>query len=397
MKFRRFIPSLSLTAVFLLIEFYDELYYALNGAALPSIQTELGLDYARIGLLLGLPHLIGVLIEWILMLLGDTRLRKGLVVGGGVTIGLAALLIGSTPTADWGFWMLLSATILTFLASGAFVTLAQGSLMDLHPGKEERMMVRWSLAGSLGNLAGPVLLAGVFAAGLTWRWGYFGLAVAALLLSALTALYPFPAPLTSLSRGTAWRDEFKNMITGALSVVRSAALVRWLILLELADLMMDVFLSYAPLYFANIVKLDVVQTSLALGAMMAGSVLADLLVVPLLEIVRGRNLVRITAVITIGLYIAFLTLPGTWVKIGLAVFLRLANLGWYSIMKAEAYAVAPGRSGAVNALNSLTALISGAIPWAVGLAAQEWGLANAMWLLLLGPLTLILFVPRYQN
>lgn len=395
MKFRFSAPALSLTAVFLLIEFFDELHYAMGGAALPSIQADFGLDYARIGLLLGLPHLIGVLIEWFLMLLGDTRLRKALVVGGGLTISLAVLVIGAVPGGEWGFWVLLGATILSYPASGAFVTLAQGALMDLHPGNEERMMARWTLSGSLGNLGGPLLLAFIFVAGLSWRWGYFVIAASALLLSILTALTPFPIPITALSKGANWRDEMKAMLSGAARALRTAALVRWLVLVEVADLLLDVFLSFAPLYFANVAGMDAVQTSLALGAMMAGSVLADVFVVPLLEVVRGRTVVRVSAVATILLFIGFLTLPGVWVKILLAVLLRLSTLGWYAILKAEAYAALPGRSGAVNALNSLSGVISGGIPWVIGLAATQWGLEQAMWLLLLGPLGLILFIPKY--
>jgi hypothetical protein len=63
--------ALSLTLVFLLIEFFDELHYGLQTAVLPSLRLDLGLTYAQVGLLLGLPQIIGTLIEPLLMLLGD--------------------------------------------------------------------------------------------------------------------------------------------------------------------------------------------------------------------------------------------------------------------------------------------------------------------------------------
>jgi FSR family fosmidomycin resistance protein-like MFS transporter len=133
-----------------LIEFFDELNYGIAGAALPSIRNDLGLSYAQVGLLLGLPHLLGSFIEPILMLLGDTPMRKRLVAGGGLAVMIYLLLIATSQS----FPALLVAIVLSFPASGAFVTLSQATLMDLNPGREPHMMARWtSLA--LGNLIGP--------------------------------------------------------------------------------------------------------------------------------------------------------------------------------------------------------------------------------------------------
>ena len=87
--------AVSLATIFLLIEFFDELHYGIEGAALPAIRLDLGLTFAQIGLLLGLPHLIGTLVEPVLMLLGDTHLRKQLVIGGGLGHRLF-------PADDWG-------------------------------------------------------------------------------------------------------------------------------------------------------------------------------------------------------------------------------------------------------------------------------------------------------
>jgi FSR family fosmidomycin resistance protein-like MFS transporter len=384
----------SLSALFLAIEFFDELHYTLGGAALPALQRDFGLDYAQVGLLLGLPHFIGVLVEWFLMLLGDTRLRKALVVGGGLAVALAVILIGSGAS----FTMLLVGMALAFPASGAFVTLAQAALMDLHPGREPQMMARWTVFGSLGNLLGPLLLAGVFTLGLSWRWGYFSLAILALPLVGLVVLSVFPSPAAGPSQqpggSTSWKLEFEDMLLGLVQTVKNFAVLRWLLLVEIADLLMDVFTSYAPLYFVNVSGVSNAQASLLLGVMMAGSLLSDLLVVPLLEHFPGRTLVRFSAVLAGIFFAAFLLvswLPG---KIVLAFLVKISTLGWYAIMKGEAYAAARGRSGAQNAVNSLLGVVSGAIPWLVGWTASQVGLQTAMWLLLAGPVALILWVPR---
>src|SRR3972149_11958615 len=88
--------GLSLTLLFLLIEFFDELNFAIEGAVLPVLRVELTLSYAQVGLLLGLPHVISTLIEPVIMLLGDTNLRKRLIIAGGLGIAGAMCLISTT-------------------------------------------------------------------------------------------------------------------------------------------------------------------------------------------------------------------------------------------------------------------------------------------------------------
>ncbi len=157
-----------LATLFLFIEFFDELHYGIQTAALPALRADLGLSYAQVGLLLGLPGVINALIEPVIMLLGDTRCRKWLVVGGGLAICLALLMLAGAQS----FTVALLAFVIAFPASGAFVTLSQATLMDLNPGRQAQMMARWTAAGSLGNLIGPLLLAGGFALGWGWRWAY---------------------------------------------------------------------------------------------------------------------------------------------------------------------------------------------------------------------------------
>jgi FSR family fosmidomycin resistance protein-like MFS transporter len=78
----------------------------------------------------------------------------------------------------------------------------------------------------------------------------------------------------------------------------------------------------------------------------------------------------------------------------LVIIIKLGTLGWYSVLQGEAYAAVPGRSGTVMAINSLTGPIVGGILWFIGWMAAQAGLPAAMWLLLVGPVSLALFVPR---
>ena len=67
---------------------------------------------------------------------------------------------------------LLVALTIFFPASGAFVSLTQSALMDFDPGRQPQHMARWTLAGSVGAVLGPLLVAAVLAAGGNWRLAF---------------------------------------------------------------------------------------------------------------------------------------------------------------------------------------------------------------------------------
>lgn len=380
-----------LTWFFLLIELFDELAYGVESAVLPALRDSLGLSYAQMGLLLGLPGLTGAVVEFIIMLLGDTRLRKRLVLGGGFVIVLASLLLAGAQA----FPAALLAFLIYFPASGAFVTLSQATLMDLNPGRQSQMMARWTLFGSIGNLAGPLIAAGLFAAGLSWRWNYVYLAALALLLTLLLLPRRFPAHRhTDEDEGSLTLGDLHALLPELWRAIRNPRLMRWYILLDLSDLLLDVYLSYSALYFADAVGFNAAQVGLMMSALMAAGLAGNLILIPLLERVNGRRLVRFSAAIAGLAYIAWLLAPWAWAKITLAIIVRLLTLGWYEVLSGEAYASLPGRSGTVAAIGSLMGLLGGALIWFVGWFAGQAGLASAMWLLLAGPLALVFFMPR---
>ena len=396
--------ALSLAILFFLIEFFDEFNYAIDGAALPALRNDLGLSYAQVGVLLGLPHILGSVIEMVIMLLGDTPLRKKLIVGGGLMVCLSVVLVALSHS----FSVLLVAMVIGFPASGAFVTLSQATLMDLNPGREPHMMARWTLFGSLGNLIGPLILAGGFAMAIGWRWAFFMLGGLALILTLAVGLAHLPSQGSNLkpdelpaparpSFGRRVADTARDLGGNLKSALFNPALLRWTVLLLLSDLLLDILTSYLPLYFTDVVRMTTAQSSLMMSAVMLASLVSDIIVIPLLERLPGRSVVRVSAAVALVLYPLWLLAPWLWAKVLLALALKLSVLGWYPVLQGEAFAAVPGHSGTVMAINSLAGLLGGLIPWTIGLVAYQAGLPAAMWLLLLGPLSLVLFVPKAKR
>jgi hypothetical protein len=220
----------------------------------------------------------------------------------------------------------------------------------------------------------------------------YAIAVVALVMMVVLWAQPFPER-TPTSGPISWRSLIREIRAGLAEAARNRSLWRWILLLQTSNLMMDIFVSYLLLYLTDAGHLTPAQASLALSGYMLGSLIADLALIPLLERFSGRIIVRASAICVAGLYIAFLLAPGSIQKVGLLMLLAVCHLGWYAVLSGERYAAVPGRSGTVKALDALGNLFEGGALWLVGSVASAAGLSIAMWLLLFGPLSLILFVP----
>ncbi|MBZ0316609.1 MAG: MFS transporter, partial [Anaerolineae bacterium] len=153
MKLRTTLRRMALlTPVLLLIELLDEFVFGAREAALPLIRDELDLSYQQIGLLLTVPIVIASVIEPLMFMLADVWKRKWLVLGGALLYGTELLVLAVTHD----FMILLVSMIILFPASGALVGLAQAALIDSDPKRQEQQMARWTLAGSVGVVGGPL-------------------------------------------------------------------------------------------------------------------------------------------------------------------------------------------------------------------------------------------------
>jgi FSR family fosmidomycin resistance protein-like MFS transporter len=142
--------------------------------------------------------------------------------------------------------------------------------------------------------------------------------------------------------------------------------------------------------------MPVAKASLMMSILMLVGLVSNIVLIPLLERFPGLKLVRISALATGILYAMWLLAPWLWMKIALIIVIKLTTLGWYEVLQGEAFATVPGRSGTVMAINSVIGVLAGGISFLVGWVAAQAGLPAAMWILLLGPVSLILFVPKQR-
>jgi FSR family fosmidomycin resistance protein-like MFS transporter len=378
--------------IYLLIEFIDELVFGLGETAWPLIRTDLHLTYTQIGLLLSVPGIVAAFIEPFLGILGDVWKRRLLILGGGIFFTFSLVLTAVSKS----FLPLLISFIIFFPASGAFVSLSQATLMDSAPDRHAQNMARWTFAGSLGNVFGPILLGLFVYFGLGWRETYAMLAtVSALCL--LAAFRLVPPDDESISHLPSFKSVFDGF-RSALSALKRREVWRWLLLLEFSDLMLDVFLGFLALYFVDVASATETQAGIAVTVWLALGMLTDFLFIPYIDRQPdSMKFLRRTAILELITFSVFLLVPGFIPKLIAIVFVNIFNTGWYPILKGSLYSALPGQSASIMAIESVTTPIAKLLPLLVGLLADKFGLGIAIWLLLLGPLALIIGLPRHDK
>jgi MFS transporter, FSR family, fosmidomycin resistance protein len=353
-----------------------------RSAAWPLIRHDLSLSYAQVGLVLAIPGFVGSALDPFIGVAGDTPRRRALLIVGGIGFALSAGL----SSAATGFWMLLVALVVGNPATGAFVSLAQATLMDLAPHARERNMARWTLAGSFGYVAGPLIIAVAIYAGVGWRVPIALLAGCAVGLTFAARMLPNPA--------SADPPSLRASVTQAVAAVRRLEVLRWLAVLEASDLLIDVFHGFLALYLVDVAHFDARAAAMGVGVWTGAGLVGDWLLLLVLRRLDGRRLLRVTAFAALAVYPTFLFMGSAAAKLALLATLGLLNSGWYAIPKAGLYESLPGRSGAAVAVGGLAGIAGACVPLVLGFVASAVGLGATMWILVLAPVALVALVPR---
>jgi len=161
--------------------------------------------------------------------------------------------------------------------------------------------------------------------------------------------------------------------------------------------MLDVLLGFLALYFVDVAGATPAQAGAAVAVWTGLGLLGNLLLIPLLERVRGLSYLRLSAVVELVLFSTFLLAPGFGAKLVLLGLLGLFNTSWYSILQAQLYSAMPGQSGTVMTPGNVFGLVGGLIPLGLGLVAERFDLVATMWLLLLGPVALLVGLPKQRE
>jgi len=325
------------------------------------------------------------------------RRQRLVLVGGAV---FAASLAATSLAGSFG--PLLLAFVAFFPASGAFVGLSQAALMDAGPDRRQQRMAAWNLAGSVGAVSGPVLLAAIYAAGGGWRSGYLLLAIAALaalgaavVVGPAQVAHPAPVQHTADAELTAGHDGAPRAAAGlrhsaaqAVAALRDRETARWLVLLQVSDLLLDVLTGFVGVYLVEVAHASPAQAAIGVAIRLGAGLAGDALFAIIAGRVSGLVALRASAIAAAILYPAFLIVPGLVAKLAILAALSVATACWYPVAQAGLYNSVPGGSGVAVFLSSAAGLAGAAGPLAVGFLAQRFGLPTALAVLAVTPVAI---------
>jgi MFS transporter, FSR family, fosmidomycin resistance protein len=181
-----------------------------------------------------------------------------------------------------------------------------------------------------------------------------------------------------------------------LGALRRPLVLRWLLLLEASDLLLDVLLGFLALYLVDEAGLSGVGAALAVSMTLGAGLAGNVALLPLVARVGALRYLRASALGGGALFAGALLAPAA-AKVPLLVALSFVTAGWYPVLKARLYRALPGRSGTAMALGSLAGLLGALPPLALGALAARYGLGTALWLLLPAPVALLALVPRRDS
>jgi MFS family permease len=362
----------------LALAFLDELWSGVPVVQAPAIEREHGLTHGLTALvLLTMPQIAGAIVEARVLLWAQHGHARRYAVSGLVALGLAASMAALAPSA----WVLGLALAIAGPASGVACALAEGALMDAEPHARERQMTRWTLAGALGDLCAPLVVAIVGVFGL-------GLSAALFVVAGLVLAHAVVLARSNLSLAVPDDDEDDPGPRSLREAIRDRTLLLWLVGTTACALLDEILVALAALHLRRDFLASEAATATALGAWALGAGVGLVATERILRRVPPRRVILAAAVVCACTCPAWLVIDDPLeATIGLFV-LGIAGAPLYPIATAQAYAACPGRAALVGAAAELFTPVEIALPWLCGALADVAGLPIALVALAAQPIVL---------
>jgi MFS family permease len=351
----------------LLAGFVDETVAFLPFGALEPLRRDLDLSYAQGAALLALYPGIGVA-GGVFGVLADRHSRRLIAAGGALGYAAGLLLFA----AGTNFPMLAAAIALMGFAGDAMVRATDVALVDVAGDRIELAVARATLLGTVGDLAGPALLAVCLATGLGWRAAFVAAGLGMAGYGLLLASQPLPGP----SRSSHAASEAGSKPRGeVVAVMRDRRVFRLGLLAALVDVFDEPFLAFAIAYLVTTRGLAPGVAALTAGVGLAGGVAAAAWASR-----AERSEITPSAIATLlvgGVGAIVLGTHPFVAALGAAGVGAAVNLAWISL-EARVLTLRPGQAGTTSAVVSAVGQVAILVPLGAGVVADRAGVTTAL-------------------
>jgi MFS family permease len=345
-----------------MVRLFDEWWSYLPAGVVADLHDDLGVSYAGAGWLLALLT-IGALAGTPLALLADHVDRRRCAVLGAATIAVCLMAFAASAP----FWVLAVSCAIVGTASDLLVHAVEAALSEADEDRLDRLVATQHALSSIGDLAGPLLLALGAATVIGWQGAFAITAAAMLLYGAYLAKVPFAAPLDAADR---WRDVW----TEAVRIARRRDVWRLAAIEMLVTPLDEPFLAFVVARAATGEGTEASAQVIAVAVMVGGVV--GSVVVARFGATAGLVRAGLAAMLAgTVLVVATPTVAGAAVAMGVA--------GWgmavvWSDLHVRTLRTVPGRSATVSIVVGTIASASALVPVLVGVLADSAGLAAAL-------------------
>ncbi|MBI2760474.1 MAG: MFS transporter, partial [Chloroflexi bacterium] len=374
----------ALVAALMLVRFADEWVTFFPAGSLEPIRADVQLSYAQAGVVLGaLPA--GGLIGHFFTIAADYVSRRWLAALGALVYGLCMIAFALADS----FVVLVAASFVWGSASDAFVHGCEVALVDLAEEELAPVLARVNFFGAVGDLLGPLTLAGGAAVGLGWRGVFVGNGVLMVLYAGWLASQRFPSPRPP--------EHASTPMAGVLSVLRDRRVIVLAIVAGLFSLLDEPLLGFTIAYLEQVRGLsDAVATAIA-SVVVAGGIVGYLVVSPLTRRFTTRQLL-FGAGSAVGVAIAGIIVAPTALAQAAAGFsFGVAGAVFWSVVQAAYLSLRPGQAGATQAVVSTIGMFGIAYPALVGAVADARGLTAGLVLYAVVPAVMIALLALFPS
>ncbi len=374
--------------------FLDELASAVPSAGAPGVRASFSatspVDFTALtAALLAVPMISAIVLEAPLLAASDRWARKHLALATSLAVMAAAFLAAGSATSLVGVTCALS---VAFPACGVAGALAEATLIGACDSDvaRARAMARWSLAGALGDTAGPLVLA----LALGWRGGASVIGVVVAFVALLVVLVRPHTASVAGANDDEDAPEPAALLSELLAALRRPALFAWLLATALCSLLDETLIAFAALHWDALASANG-YGRLAVGALLAAFSCGGAISLLGVDVVLARSpasakrLLATCACACALSYCAWLVVSGPYLGASLFFLVGACTSPLWPLCQARVYDLLPGRPGLAAAASTLFSPIDVVAPLALGLVADRSGVVSALTLLLLQPLGIL--------
>jgi predicted MFS family arabinose efflux permease len=280
--------------------------------------------------------------------------------------------------------VLLVAAFVWGAASDALTHAAEVALVDLYRDDVAPALGRVNAYGAVGDLLGPLTLAGAAATGLGWRGAFAGGAGLMLLYAGWLAARPFPPPRPRTFAETPAR--------ALLGVVRDRRIVLLAVVDGLFGLLDEPFWGFVVAFLERERGLPPAEATALVGVAVAAG-LAGFLSVPAFtrRWAPAWLLVRLAALLAAAAAV-LIAAPLVPLQLAAAATFGFAAALFFAVLQATYLALRPGQAGTSAAVVSTIGFFGIGVPALVGALADAFGLVAGLALYAAVPLAIVVLL-----